>query len=154
VACMLEANASLTPRRVRELLTAAAQPVPGAPVERQGAGAGAVDAGRAVTMALADRHSKRADHAGSPQLNASTVAFYLHDGRSGQVNVVGSWNDWGLPGLSAQELEPGLWRACLARPKGRHQYKFLLDGKVWLADPANPARVHDGRGAWNSLLVG
>jgi serine protease AprX len=50
VACMLEANAELTPRRIRELLVAAARPVAGAPVERQGAGA--IDAGRAVTLAL------------------------------------------------------------------------------------------------------
>jgi serine protease AprX len=52
-ACMLEANGALGPRRVRELLTAAAHPVPGAPPERQGAGA--VDAGRAVRLALAER---------------------------------------------------------------------------------------------------
>jgi serine protease AprX len=152
VACMLEANASLTPRRVRELLTASAHAVTGAPVERQGAGA--VDAGRAVTMALADHHSKRADFAGSPQLDASTVIFLLHDHRSREVSVVGSWDDWGRPGLPAEQLEPGLWRASLPRPsKGSHHYKFVLDGKVWLADPANPARAHDGHGAWNSLLV-
>ncbi len=50
-ACMLEANPSLAPARVRELLMASAQPVPGAPLERQGAGA--VDAGRALGMAVA-----------------------------------------------------------------------------------------------------
>lgn len=46
VACMLEASPGLTPARVREALVATAHPVPGAPPERQGAGA--VDAGRAV----------------------------------------------------------------------------------------------------------
>ncbi len=50
VACMLEAKPDLTPQRVRELLTASAHSVPGAPVERQGSGA--VDAGRAVALAL------------------------------------------------------------------------------------------------------
>lgn len=152
VACMLEANPSLTPRRVRELLTAAAHPVPGAPVERQGAGA--VDAGRAVTLALGDRHSAKADYTRSPQLTAGAVDFLLHDHRSRQVSVLGSWNDWDRPGLPADELEPGLWRASLPRPRrGQHQYKFVLDGTVWLADPANPTRAHDGHGAWNSLFV-
>ncbi len=51
VACMLEANPGLTPARVKELLIASARPVPGAPRERQGHGA--LDAGRAVALALA-----------------------------------------------------------------------------------------------------
>jgi serine protease AprX len=50
VACMLEASPGLRPARVRELMLASAHPVPGAARERQGAGA--VDAGRAVGMAL------------------------------------------------------------------------------------------------------
>jgi serine protease AprX len=49
VACMLDVNPSLTPSRVRELLIEAATPVPGASVERQGAGI--VDAGHAVALA-------------------------------------------------------------------------------------------------------
>lgn len=51
VACMLEANPKLTPGRIKELLIASAQPVPGASRERQGNGA--LDAGRAVRLALA-----------------------------------------------------------------------------------------------------
>ena len=58
VACMLEANPHLTPFDVRELLMAAARPVPGADRERQGAGA--LHAGRAVALALArKRHPDR-----------------------------------------------------------------------------------------------
>ncbi len=52
VACMLEANPALTPHQVRTILMAAAYKVPGAPDERQGAGA--VDAGRALELTLAD----------------------------------------------------------------------------------------------------
>lgn len=49
-ACMLQANPRLTPPLVRRVLLAAARPVPGAPRERQGAGA--IDAGQAVALAL------------------------------------------------------------------------------------------------------
>ena len=52
VACMLEANPRLTPGRIRELLVASAHPVLGASTERQGAGA--LDAGQAVALALGD----------------------------------------------------------------------------------------------------
>lgn len=152
VACMLEANPSLGPRRIRELLMAAAHPVPGAPLERQGAGA--IDAGRAVTLALTDQHSKRADFDASPRITPTTVDFLIHDHRARAVSVVGTWDGWRQPGLPARELEPGLWSASFPRPaQGKHHYKLLLDGKVWLADPGNPERAHDGYGAWNSVLI-
>ena len=50
VACMLEANASLTPDDIRHGLMAAAYKVAGASNERQGAGA--VDGGQAVAIAM------------------------------------------------------------------------------------------------------
>jgi serine protease AprX len=151
VAQMLEANPSLTPRRVREILQAAAQPVPGASPERQGAGA--VDAGRAVTLALSDLHSGRADFAASPLIEAAGVTFLLHDHVSSRVAVRGSWDGWSEPGLVAARIEEGLWEARLpAMPPGRHSYKFLLDGERWLVDPANPSRTTDAFGNWNSVL--
>jgi serine protease AprX len=152
VACMREANASLSPRRVRELLCAAAQPVPGASPERQGAGA--VDAGRAVTLALADLHSRRADFAASPLIEGETVRFLLHDHDASRVAVRGSWDGWQEPGLVAARIEDGLWEARLTRATvGNHAYKFHLDGDRWLVDPANPSRVTDDAGNWNSLLL-
>jgi serine protease AprX len=151
VATMLEANGSLTPRRVRELLQAAAQSIPGASPERQGAGA--VDAGRAVTLALSDLHSRRADFAASPLIDGTGVRFLLHDHTASRVAVQGSWNGWDTPGLVAARIEDGLWEARLtATPPGRHTYKFLIDGERWLVDPANPVRATDDAGNWNSVI--
>lgn len=151
VATMLEANPALTPRRVRELLIAASRPVPGAPAERQGAGV--LDAGRAATLARADRHGPLADFAGSPLVEGRRVLFLLHDHAARGVRVVGSWDDW-REGREAAEVEAGVFRAELERPRaGRYAYKFLLDDGRWLADPANPARAHDGFGAFNSVLT-
>lgn len=151
VAGMLEANPALSPRRVRELLIAAAYPVPGAPPERQGAGA--IDAGRAVTLALADRHSKRADFIRSPVISGESVRILLHDHRGRDVRVQGSWDDWRKPGLEATEIEPGLWQLELrSLESGTYAYKFQIDGHRWLVDPANPARRNDGAGGWNSVF--
>ncbi|HEX4823900.1 MAG TPA: S8 family serine peptidase [Candidatus Polarisedimenticolaceae bacterium] len=151
VATMLEANGSLGPRRVRELLQAAAHPVPGAPAERQGAGA--VDAGRAVALALADLHSRRADFAASPLVEGASVRFLLHDHEAREVAVRGSWDGWRAPGTAATRIEKGLWEARLSElSHGRHSYKFILDGGRWLVDPANPARLTDDRGNWNSVF--
>jgi serine protease AprX len=149
-ATMLEANPALQPRRLRELLVAACRPVPGAPAERQGAGA--LDAGRAATLARADRHGAAADFASSPLLEDARVCFRLHEHAAREVRVLGSWDGW-RDGLEASEVEPGVWQAELARPAaGRYAYKFLLEGERWLADPANPARAHDGLGGFNSVL--
>src|SRR5262249_5274595 len=102
---------------------------------------------------LADQHSGRADFPASPRVGAGSVEFLLHDHRAARVNVLGSWDAWAAPGVPAQPLEAGLWQATLPRPRpGTYFYKFLLDGREWLADPANPERAHDGFGAWNSVL--
>ncbi len=149
VACMLEANPALTPRGVREALVGSAQPVKGAPLERQGSGA--LDAGRAVTLALNDHHATELTGE-FPRVNGGFVEFVLHDPKAGSVSVVGSWDGWSRPGVAALCLEPGLWRASMPGRNGRYVYKFLVDGRVWLADPANPVRAHDGLGGWNSVL--
>jgi len=151
VAAMLEANPGLGPRRVRELLVAAARPVPGAPAERQGAGA--LDAGRALSLALADRHGPEADFAASPVRRNGELLFRLHDHEAREVRLLGSWDGWAAPGIAAALVEPGLWQARLApAPEGDHAYKFLLDGERWLADPGNPVRSPDGLGGLNSFF--
>ena len=151
VATMLEASPALQPRRVRELLVAACRPIPGAPAERQGAGA--LSAGRAAALARGDRHGARADFTHSPVLEDGRVRFLLHEHAARAVRVFGSWNAWAEPGLEAREVEAGLWQAELVRPlAGRYTYKFQLDGARWLVDHANPARAHDGFGGFNSLL--
>lgn len=151
VACMIEANPKLTPRRIREILVATALSVPGAPAERQGAGV--LAAGHAVTMALSDRHGSSADYSHSPLINGNSIHFMLHDHRAEDVKVLGSWDGWQGPGLTATVIEPGIWRAELKRlAPGSYTYKFLIDGERWLCDPANPARGSDGFGGCNSLV--
>ena len=150
-ACMLEANPALTSRRVRELLIAAAEPVPGAALERQGSGA--IHAFAAVALALADQHSPRADYAQSPNITPEGVTFLLHDHQVRTLRVLGSWDGWAGPGVVATAVEPGVWQTDpLTLASGNHLYKFLIDDGIWNPNPANPLRVEDGFGGWNSVL--
>jgi serine protease AprX len=151
VACMLEANPALTPGGVRAALIGAAQLVPGAPAERQGSGV--LDAGRAVALGLAENHGTNITGAAFPRLTEASIEFVFHDHKAGSVSIVGSWDGWSRPGVVAERVEPGLWQASMPSRRGRHLYKFLVDDRVWLADPANPARAHDGLGGWNSVLA-
>ncbi|MBI3450155.1 MAG: S8 family serine peptidase [Acidobacteria bacterium] len=152
IACMLQANPKLTPKVVRDVLLKAARPVPGAPKERQGAGA--VDAGRAVALALREQHGALRGRALSPVVTAQGIDFTLHDHDVREVWILGSWDAWKSPGLRARLLEPGLWHARVdPLPPGRHLYKFLLDGTRWLDDPDNPEKSPDGFGRLNSVLA-
>ncbi|MFQ5344082.1 MAG: S8 family serine peptidase, partial [Anaerolineae bacterium] len=152
VACMLQANPRLTPRLIRDVLIATAQPIPGAPVERQGAGT--LDAGQSVALALREQHGPLMGRPLSPQVTPAGITFLLHDHNIRQVEVVGSWDGWHTPGLMAERIEPGVWQATrLPLPPGRYVYKFLLDGARWFDDPSNPHKAPDGSGSLNSVLV-
>lgn len=152
IACMLEANPTLPPLLVRDVLKQTAHPVPGADRERQGAGA--LDPGKAVSRALAERHGQAAQPQVSPDLLSEGIVFSLHDHAARSVQVLGSWNDWQSPGIAAASIEPGYWRTLPIRlPVGRYAYKFLLNGERWLDDPANPHKAPDGLGGLNSAVV-
>lgn len=151
IACMLEANPALTPALVREILLRTAHRVPGAPVERQGAGA--FVAGLAVAHALQEQHPTLHQWTVSPIVSDEALTFIFHDHSVERVQVLGSWDNWSATGLELVQIEPGVWqgeRPLL--PSGRYLYKFLLNGRIWLDDPANPHKVHDGYGGFNSLI--
>ncbi|MCI0644450.1 MAG: S8 family serine peptidase [Chloroflexi bacterium] len=148
VACLLEARPSLAPQLVRDVLQASAHPVPGVGRERQGAGA--LEAGRAVALALREMHRQVQP---SPQVSPAGVSFSLHDHQAHQVQVFGEWDGWRAPGLVARQMDKGVWQTEERPiPPGRYGYKFLLDGTRWLDDPDNPVKAPDGFGGLNALL--
>ena len=151
IACMLQANPGLSPLLIRSILVETAYSVPGADHARQGAGA--LDPGAAVARALAERHGRDAVWQRSPQISNDGVVFSLHDHNASCVEVLGSWNGWNRPGLTANPAEPGFWKTRPAKlPKGRHHYKFVLDGNRWLDDPGNSKKAPDGLGGLNSVV--
>lgn len=68
-----------------------------------------------------------------------------------EVFLVGSFNEWQVGLISLQKSDNG-WITTMTLPKGRHSYKFWVDGK-WIADPRNPIQEPDGHGAHNSVFV-
>jgi serine protease AprX len=151
VACMREANPSLAPADIRALLVAAAEPVPGAPADRQGAGA--VDAGRATAAALRAPGGPLAGQPASPRIDDGRAEIRLYDPSAGSVRLVGSWDGWQLPGTAMEPLGGGLWRAEQYLPPGSYAYGFLVDGTLWRDDPLNPDLALDGPGRPASRLT-
>jgi serine protease AprX len=152
VAQMLEANPSLTPAKVKEILMATADPLNDAPAERQGAGA--VNAGRAVAAALRVSGGLLQGIPISPNTSPQETTFYYYDPLAREVALVGSFNGWQSKDGEMVQIRPGLWEGVLDVPaRGTHRYKFLIDRSRWINDPENPLRIEDGFGGFNSLIT-
>lgn len=70
------------------------------------------------------------------------------------VHLAGSFNGW------SRDAWPMTWASDRRRWEitreivaGTWQYKFVLDGTEWIADPANPDGAPDGFGGCNSVLT-
>ena len=152
VAQMLEANPSLKPAQVKEILMTTADPLNDAPAERQGAGA--LNAGRAVAAALRVSGGLLQGIPISPHISSKEIAFYYYDPTARAVALIGTFNDWGTSDGEMVQIRPGLWEGMLDNPpRGMHRYKFLIDRSHWTHDPENPLRIEDGFGGFNSLII-
>jgi hypothetical protein len=112
--------------------------------------------------------------AGAPKLLEEGVLFTFVSRRARSVAVAGTFNGWvpnsqllvrrqsssGAPpaggGMAAGGGEvpaDSLWYALVPVSRGRHAYKYLVDGSRWLADPHNARQTSDGVGGVASVLV-
>ena len=78
-------------------------------------------------------------------------------GSADSVWVSGTFTGWAenpsKGALTLTQTSKDVWTLeTVISPKGRHLYKFIIDGKQWIADPDNPKKVDDGVGGKNSVL--
>lgn len=78
--------------------------------------------------------------------------IYVADKDLKSVSVAGTFNNW-TAGANPMSSSGRTWSVTLALPKGRIQYKFVLDGKDWIQDPKAEASFDDGNGNINSVLM-
>lgn len=96
-----------------------------------------------------------------PRQTAEGVVFMLDMPAANRAQVVGSWegNAWGGIAEEGGWLDPqrgrmqdedgdGRWQRSVVLPPGRYAYRFVVDGHLWIDDPANPETATRG-----SLLV-
>jgi hypothetical protein len=69
-----------------------------------------------------------------------------------QVFVAGTFNDWD-PRRHPMHDDPdeGFFTTTLVLPRGRYEYKFLVDGN-WCPDPKCATSVSNGCGSLNSVI--
>lgn len=84
----------------------------------------------------------------APRAKEEKVAFVFKGREAKSVSVAGTFNDW-KP--EACEASDGVWQRWIALRPGRHQYRFIVDGR-WIEDPDNPRKVGDSYGGYNSVV--
>lgn len=151
IAQMLEANPSLSPAVVREILLATAQFMPGLPAERQGHGL--INPALAVERALGETHSFKEERLQSPKIKRRQrkITFHYHNHHAESVMLCGNFNRWSPEGFLFRGGKSGNWTLELPLlPPGTYRYKFLVNGNEWISDPRNPFREPDGFNGFNS----
>ena len=87
------------------------------------------------------------------QANLIPVTFTLSYPKAESVSLIGSFNQWNPAGHKMHRLrDRNTWVLELRLPEGRHEYAFLVDGKMVLPDRSSPFYQSDGFGNRNSVL--
>jgi hypothetical protein len=99
----------------------------------------------------------------SPELGHEGALFRYRDPAAHVVQISGSWmENFFLRGVEwtrntrvgrMERAEDGVWELRVPLGPGRYEYLFLVDGRFWELDPANPERAPDGSGGFVSLFV-
>jgi 1,4-alpha-glucan branching enzyme len=79
------------------------------------------------------------------------VCFSLFEPTAGKVALCGVFNSWSEDSSLMSRGNDGHWKATLALPPGRYEYKFLVDGQ-WMPDLHAAENVMNGYGTLNSVV--
>jgi 1,4-alpha-glucan branching enzyme len=78
------------------------------------------------------------------------VQFKVAAGQAKSVSVAGTFNGWS-PGKTPLKKNGGAWKATVALPRGRYEYRLVVDGQ-WMADPGAKESIPNPFGGANSVL--
>jgi len=71
------------------------------------------------------------------------LEFSYNDPAAFSVSLAGSFNNWDANANPMTKDAEGTWRVVIALAAGKHEYKFVVNGGSWMADPDNPRLVGD-----------
>ncbi len=83
---------------------------------------------------------------------AESVTFRFEDHGAKSVALAGEFTNWKPEAMSRDQRGP--WTKTLDLPSGTYGYKFVVNGRHWLLDPANPARKMVGGNDNSAVVVG
>ena len=103
----------------------------------------------------------------SPPYPVDSGILFQYDAPSARhVNLAGNFpdNEWLKNGDNVDVMYDngmngdkvagdGVWSIVKSLPKGRYEYKFVIDRNSWLKDPNALDTISDGYGGENSVLI-
>jgi 1,4-alpha-glucan branching enzyme len=79
------------------------------------------------------------------------VTFEMHNADAQDILLVGEFNGWAPVAMKAAKNGP--FRAKVRLPKdGRYQFRYLVNGQIWLNDDAADAYWPNEHGTDNSVV--
>jgi Glycogen recognition site of AMP-activated protein kinase len=111
----------------------------------------AIAAGIALVLLTRTPFSSTPDGRAHPIVETRPVRLRLAAPAS-RVSVVGDFNDWD-PAATPLRRDGGSWTVELHLKPGRYHYTFLIDGRRWASDPAEPRATESDYGAPMSVLT-
>jgi len=108
----------------------------------------------ALVLSQADRvrNSQVETAVVSPSEQTVLVRMNFHAPEARHVAVSGTFNKWKVDSNVLKKGDDGLWTINIPLKPGAYTYMFVVDGKVWVADPNAQAYDDDGFGQKNSVL--
>jgi 1,4-alpha-glucan branching enzyme len=89
----------------------------------------------------------------SPELVEGGALFRYRNADAKKVYLVGDFNEWSpTADPMTDDNADGEWTLFYPLAPGTYAYKFLVDGKNWVPDPANPLSEPDGFDGRNSVV--
>ncbi len=151
VAQMLEANPTLSPQAIKNILISTADRITNQSLLRQGYGV--LNAGRAVEEARHEQHTHQQCDFGPPRIEGDRLIFWLHHDQAESAVLAGEFNGWEIGRDCFIKQSHGMWRAEIELlAPGSYQYKFVINGSRWIEDSSNGLKVSDNHGGFNSVL--
>jgi 1,4-alpha-glucan branching enzyme len=84
--------------------------------------------------------------------NQGSVSFRVFLPHAARVEVVGDFTDWGRSRIPLQRQYPGWWTGSMKVEPGDHEFCYLIDGSIHLADYSAHGVKLDPGGKWVSTL--
>ncbi len=82
---------------------------------------------------------------------AREVTFTLNNPDASEISLIGEFNNWSPDSAPMKLSGSGMWSVTVLLPPGTYSYKFLVDRKQKLPDPAATGTEPDGFGGTNSV---
>ncbi len=92
---------------------------------------------------------------GFPYVEQDTLAHFLFRGNASQMTVPGDANQWNASAFPMSRISgTNLWfHTRIFESDARLDYKFVMNGSVWILDPLNPYQVSGGFGPNSELRM-